>query len=158
MSKEYIREDGSRIVVTESGDVIENGAFIGQINNFGDFVSSDGKKSYRVNQFGDIVSNNGGKDAGRICGNRIVNNNSYSSGNGKYSSGGGHMLSFETIASIVVTLLSVLVITVIVLFGGLFLIDDEVVLENILTVFSIALPIICIVLFIVIRKRFSKYK
>lgn len=59
MSKEYIREDGSHVTVTDDNFVFDSNGCIGQINQFGEFVPNNGSESYRIFGNGNIVGSNG---------------------------------------------------------------------------------------------------
>lgn len=75
MSKEYFREDGSRITVTDDNLVFDSNGWIGQINQFGEFIPGDGSESYKIYGNGNIVGSNG-SSANVIHGKYIQMNHS----------------------------------------------------------------------------------
>ncbi len=93
MSKEYYTSDGSRVTVSDDGMVFGPNGYMGQVNQFGDFVSEN--NYYNINNYGDITSSDGtyvGKIANgnelRLENNRQATSTSYSG-----SSGGLHIKS-----------------------------------------------------------------
>lgn len=59
LSKEYFREDGSRITVTDDNLVFDSNGYVGQINQFGEFVPQNSSESYKIFGNGNIVGSNG---------------------------------------------------------------------------------------------------
>lgn len=60
MSKEYFTYDGSRITITDDNRVFKDSkGCIGQINHFGEFISSDGSESFKIMDNGTFVGSNG---------------------------------------------------------------------------------------------------
>ncbi len=92
MSREYIRGDGSHITVTDDNFVYDSNGFIGQINQFGDFVPENGSETFRVYGNGNIVGSHG--SSGNITHGNYITMNNYggSSGSSSYSSGSGFTL------------------------------------------------------------------
>lgn len=59
LSKEYFKSDGSRITVTNDNQVFDSNGRIGQIDQFGDFISADGSERYTIYDDGHFVGSSG---------------------------------------------------------------------------------------------------
>lgn len=68
-----MKSDGSRITVTDDNQVYDSSGRVGQIDQYGDFVSANGSERYTIYDNGHFVGSNG--NSGNVTNGNYINMN-----------------------------------------------------------------------------------